>query len=88
VDAEHLRYRFLNNWNAALQALEKEHAFLSSSHQIVSYANDQEQVVPLALLAWPLFLPAIVYLPLHGLGQCRPQVQGIAASRCYIVPAM
>ena len=44
MDAEHLRYRFLNEWNAALQALDQKHSFLSSSHLIVSYSNDKEQV--------------------------------------------
>lgn len=43
VDAEHLRYKFLNAWDAALQALDSHHAFLSSTHQIVSYASDSEQ---------------------------------------------
>ncbi len=49
VDAEHLRYRFLNAWDAALQALDSEHSFLSSDHQIVSYANDSEQASPCSL---------------------------------------
>ena len=43
VDAEHLRYRQLNAWDAALQHLESCTRFLSSSHQIVSYAGEDEQ---------------------------------------------
>ena len=43
ADAEHLRYRFLNAWDAALQALDEEYSFLSAQHQIVSYAGDPEQ---------------------------------------------
>ena len=43
VDAEHLRYRQLSAWDAALQRLEQARAFLSSSHQIVSYAGEDEQ---------------------------------------------
>lgn len=43
MDAEYLRYKFLNAWDAALQALDSHHAFLSSTHQIVSYADDSEQ---------------------------------------------
>lgn len=43
VDAEHLRYRFLNAWDAALQALDDEYHFLSAQHQIVSFAGDSEQ---------------------------------------------
>ena len=43
VDAEHLRYRQLNAWDAALQALEAATRFLSSAHQIVSHAGEDEQ---------------------------------------------
>ena len=43
VDAEHLRYRQLNAWDAALQALEAANRFLSSAHQIVSHAGEDEQ---------------------------------------------
>ena len=43
MDAEHLRYRFLNAWDAALQALDDQYHFLSAQHQIVSYAGDEEQ---------------------------------------------
>ena len=43
VDAEDLRYRQLNAWDAALQRLEAENSFLSSAHQIVSYAGEDEQ---------------------------------------------
>ena len=43
MDAEHLRYRQLNAWDAALQRLEADNSFLSSPHQIVSYAGEDEQ---------------------------------------------
>ena len=43
MDAEHLRYRQLNAWDAALQRLEAATRFLSSAHQIVSYAGEDEQ---------------------------------------------
>jgi 1,4-alpha-glucan branching enzyme len=48
VDAEHLRYRFLNAWDAALQSLDAKFGFLASPHQIVSFAGDKEQVPDLA----------------------------------------
>ncbi|EIE25420.1 starch branching enzyme [Coccomyxa subellipsoidea C-169] len=45
VDAEHLRYKYLNAWDGALQGLDSQHNFLSSTHQLVSYADDAEQVI-------------------------------------------
>ena len=45
ADAEDLRYRFLNAWDAALQALDAKFGFLASTHQIVSFAGDKEQVL-------------------------------------------
>ena len=37
------RYRQLNEWDADMQRLEQQHAFLTSSHQLVSYAGTAEQ---------------------------------------------
>ncbi len=48
VDAEHLRYKYLNAWDGALQGLDSQHNFLSSTHQLVSYADDAEQASSLA----------------------------------------
>lgn len=39
VDTEHLRYRQLSYWDAALQRLDEEHPFLFSNHQLVSHAD-------------------------------------------------
>lgn len=44
VETEHLRYRQLNEWDAAMQRLDEKHQFLSSQHQLVSYAGKEEQV--------------------------------------------
>jgi len=57
VDADHLRFRFLNAWDAAMQRLDEEYSFLSSSHQIVSHADDTEQVRSCSLVVVPLSLP-------------------------------
>ena len=44
ADADHLRYRYMNAWDAAMQHLDEEYDFLSSEHLLVSYAGDKEQV--------------------------------------------
>ncbi|KAK9820161.1 hypothetical protein WJX72_006858 [[Myrmecia] bisecta] len=48
VDAEHLRYRFLNAWDAAMQHLDDEYDFLTSPHQLVSFAGGLEEQVIVA----------------------------------------
>lgn len=44
ADAEHLRYKYMNAWDAAMQRLDEEYGFLSSEHLLVSYSGDTEQV--------------------------------------------
>jgi hypothetical protein len=46
ADADHLRYRQLNAWDAALQRLDAAHGFLGAAHQIVSHAGEDEQARP------------------------------------------
>ena len=44
VDADHLRYKYMNAWDAAMQRLDQQYGFLSSEHLLVSYAGNEEQV--------------------------------------------
>lgn len=43
MDASELRYRQLNDWDAAMMRLEKIFHFLSSPHQLVSHAGSQQK---------------------------------------------
>ncbi|CAL5219263.1 g1061 [Coccomyxa viridis] len=45
ADAEHLRYKYMNAWDEAMQRLDEEYGFLSSEHLMVSYSGDKEQVI-------------------------------------------
>ena len=51
VDSEHLRYKYMNAWDAAMQHLDRECGFLSSQHLLVSCSNDKEQV-PASFASW------------------------------------
>ena len=44
VDADHLRYKYMNAWDAGMQHLDQQFSFLSSEHLLVSYSGDEEQV--------------------------------------------
>ena len=44
MDADHLRYKYMNAWDAAMQRLDQQYGFLSSEHLLVSYAGNEEQV--------------------------------------------
>ena len=50
ADADHLRYRYMNAWDATMQRLDEEYCFLSSSHLMVSYSGDKEQVCMHAMM--------------------------------------
>ncbi|XP_011628895.1 1,4-alpha-glucan-branching enzyme 1, chloroplastic/amyloplastic isoform X1 [Amborella trichopoda] len=45
VDTDHLRYKFMNAFDRAMNALEDSFQFLSSTKQIVSYTSDEEKVI-------------------------------------------
>ncbi|CAK0744688.1 1,4-alpha-glucan-branching enzyme, chloroplastic/amyloplastic [Coccomyxa viridis] len=45
VDADHLRYKYMNAWDAAMQRLDQQFGFLSSEHLLVSYAGNEEQTI-------------------------------------------
>ena len=51
VDSEHLRYKYMNAWDAAMQRLDQEYGFLSSQHLLVSCSDDKEQV-PASFASW------------------------------------
>ncbi|AQK67289.1 starch branching enzyme 1 [Zea mays] len=45
VDTDHLRYKYMNAFDQAMNALDERFSFLSSSKQIVSDMNDEEKVI-------------------------------------------
>ncbi|GAX82082.1 hypothetical protein CEUSTIGMA_g9510.t1 [Chlamydomonas eustigma] len=45
ADLEHLRYRHLGAWDAAMMKLDDQYSFLSNSHQWVTHIDEQEQVL-------------------------------------------
>ena len=65
VDSEHLRYRYMNAWDAAMQRLDQEYGFLSSQHLLVSCSDDKEQVGA----SLPCGRASVSPLALHG-GAC------------------
>lgn len=44
-DTDHLRYKFLNAFNRAMNLLDEKFSILSSSKQIVSSANEEDKVI-------------------------------------------
>ncbi|XP_021754453.1 1,4-alpha-glucan-branching enzyme 1, chloroplastic/amyloplastic-like [Chenopodium quinoa] len=45
LDTDHLRYKFLNAFNRAMNLLDEKFSFLSSSKQIVSSTNEEDKVI-------------------------------------------
>lgn len=45
VDTDHLRYKFMNNFDKAMNELDEKFHFLASSKQIVSSANEEDKVI-------------------------------------------
>jgi 1,4-alpha-glucan branching enzyme len=45
VDTDHLRYKFMNNFDKAMNELDDKFHFLASSKQIVSSANEEDKVI-------------------------------------------
>ncbi|MCL7044445.1 hypothetical protein MKW94_020451 [Papaver nudicaule] len=45
VDADHLRYKFMNEFDRAMNLLDDEFSFLASTKQIVSCASEKEKVI-------------------------------------------
>uniref|UniRef100_A0A0D9WUB2 1,4-alpha-glucan branching enzyme n=1 Tax=Leersia perrieri TaxID=77586 RepID=A0A0D9WUB2_9ORYZ len=45
VDTDHLRYKYMNAFDQAINALDEKFSFLSSSKQIVSDMNEEEKVI-------------------------------------------
>lgn len=45
VDTDHLRYQFMNAFDRAMNMLDEEFAFLASSKQMVSSANNDDKVI-------------------------------------------
>ncbi|XP_024020140.1 1,4-alpha-glucan-branching enzyme 1, chloroplastic/amyloplastic [Morus notabilis] len=45
VDTEHLRYKFMNAFDRAMNLLDEKYHFLSSTKQIVSSANEEDKVI-------------------------------------------
>eukprot|EP01018_Ginkgo_biloba_P039526 Gb_16532 [translate_table: standard] len=45
VDTDHLRYKFMNNFDRAMNELDEKHHFLASSKQIVSSASEKDKVI-------------------------------------------
>ncbi|KAJ8625678.1 hypothetical protein MRB53_034208 [Persea americana] len=45
VDTEHLRYKFLNAFDRAMNALDDSFSFLASTKQIVSSASEEDKVI-------------------------------------------
>ena len=50
ADADYLRYKYMNAWDAAMQRLDEEYGFLSSGHLMVSHSGDKEQVCMHAIM--------------------------------------
>jgi 1,4-alpha-glucan branching enzyme len=49
VDTDHLRYKYMNAFDQAMNALEEEFSFLSSSKQIVSDMNEKDKVMAIVI---------------------------------------
>ncbi|GAQ80177.1 starch branching enzyme [Klebsormidium nitens] len=45
ADADHLRYKFMQAFDAAMQALDEQYHFLASPHQLVSCASEEEKTI-------------------------------------------
>ncbi|KAJ6736514.1 14-ALPHA-GLUCAN-BRANCHING ENZYME [Salix viminalis] len=45
VDMEHLRYKFMNAFDGAMNLLDEKYSFLASTKQIVSSTNEEEKVI-------------------------------------------
>ena len=45
VDTDHLRYKFMNAFDRAMNALDDKFSFLSSTKQIVSSTNEEDKVI-------------------------------------------
>ncbi|XP_026394661.1 1,4-alpha-glucan-branching enzyme 1, chloroplastic/amyloplastic-like isoform X1 [Papaver somniferum] len=45
VDADHLRYKFMNEFDRAMNLLDDEFSFLASTKQIVSCASEKDKVI-------------------------------------------
>eukprot|EP00257_Ricinus_communis_P016703 XP_015574958.2 LOW QUALITY PROTEIN: 1,4-alpha-glucan-branching enzyme, chloroplastic/amyloplastic [Ricinus communis] len=45
VDTEHLRYKFMNAFDKAMNLLDEKHSFLSSTKQIVSSTNEEDKAI-------------------------------------------
>ncbi|KAK9129251.1 hypothetical protein Sjap_009738 [Stephania japonica] len=45
VDADHLRYKFMNSFDRAMNALDDKFSFLESTKQFVSSANNEDKVI-------------------------------------------
>ncbi|XP_078448398.1 1,4-alpha-glucan-branching enzyme, chloroplastic/amyloplastic-like isoform X2 [Wolffia australiana] len=45
VDASHLRYKYMNAFNRAMNAMDDKFSFLSSTKQIVSSADEEDKVI-------------------------------------------
>ncbi|GMH18906.1 hypothetical protein Nepgr_020747 [Nepenthes gracilis] len=45
VDTDHLRYKFMNAFDSAMNLLDEKFSFLSSSKQIVSSANEEDKII-------------------------------------------
>ncbi|XP_027092189.1 1,4-alpha-glucan-branching enzyme 1, chloroplastic/amyloplastic isoform X1 [Coffea arabica] len=45
VDTDHLRYKFMNAFDKAMNLLDEEFSFLASSKQIVSSINEEDKVI-------------------------------------------
>lgn len=45
VDTDHLRYKFMNAFDGAVNLLDERFSFLSSTKQIVSSANEEDKVI-------------------------------------------
>ncbi|KAJ0896829.1 putative 1,4-alpha-glucan branching enzyme [Helianthus annuus] len=45
VDTEHLRYKFMNEFDRAMNLLDDKFSFLASTKQIVSSADEEDKVI-------------------------------------------
>ncbi|GLI70892.1 hypothetical protein VaNZ11_015916 [Volvox africanus] len=45
ADTTHLRYKFLQAWDAAMMRLDEHYGFLSSPHQWVTHMDEREQIL-------------------------------------------
>ncbi|PNW82693.1 hypothetical protein CHLRE_06g289850v5 [Chlamydomonas reinhardtii] len=45
ADTDHLRYKFLQAWDAAMMALDNHYGFLASPHQWVTHMDEPEQIL-------------------------------------------